>query len=463
MSSIEVDRILGKDDDSAFHELLSIPEDQWFDRKSGRISPKDLARPLIAFANSEGGTIAVGLSNGKIDGVSPQLDNAIRQAAIDFTVPPVRARITSHEADGKRILVVRVEPSNHVHTSKSGECYLRIGDESRKLSLAEQQELTFDRGPHLFESSPAGLVIKDLGNHHLTAFKELIGSASNLKALQARDLVNRQDEVTVAAELLFDDRPQRDYSNAHVRIIKYDSDERGVGARMSLVEDARVDGPIPQQISEATRIIERLLPHRQQLAASGRFENTPIIPRDAWLEGLVNAVVHRSYSLMGDHIRVEIFPTRIEISSPGRFPGLIDPSRPLNISRFARNPRIARVCSDMGITRELGEGINRIFEEMKIRGLTEPIYKQGSANVVLILKSSDSVSSETLNQLSKSAQKVLNVLRLEDRPLGTGQIAELAKIARPTAIRSLQQLKEAGLVVWTGTSAQDPRASWKVL
>jgi len=41
------------------------------------------------------------------------------------------------------------------------------------------------------------------------------------------------------------------------------------------------------------------------------------VPEDAWLEGVVNAAVHRSYSLAGSHIRVEIFSDRIEIQSPG--------------------------------------------------------------------------------------------------------------------------------------------------
>lgn len=121
------------------------------------------------------------------------------------------------------------------------------------------------------------------------------------------------------------------------------------------------------------------MPKWRQLAQSGFFEPTHRIPEGAWLEGLVNAVVHRSYSMMGDHIRVEIFPNRLEIFSPGRFPGLADPRHPLQIPRFARNPRIARVLSDMGVTRELGEGIKRMFEEMRRRGLSDPIYTRPQA------------------------------------------------------------------------------------
>ena len=64
------------------------------------------------------------------------------------------------------------------------------------------------------------------------------------------------------------------------------------------------------------------MPQRRALADSGLFEAQPIVPRAAWLEGVVNAVIHRSYSLAGDHIRVETDPNRVEIESPGRFPGL---------------------------------------------------------------------------------------------------------------------------------------------
>ena len=88
----------------------------------------------------------------------------------------------------------------------------------------------------------------------------------------------------------------------------------------------------------------------------GSFALDTQIPDDAWMEGLVNAAIHRSYSLMGDRIRFEIFPSRIEISSPGRFPGLADPREPEKISRFARSPHIARVMTDLGIGQELGEG-----------------------------------------------------------------------------------------------------------
>ena len=204
------------------------------------------------------------------------------------------------------------------------------------------------------------------------------------------------------------------------------------------------------------------MPKWRQLTDAGRFEPRPRIPRDAWLEGLVNAVIHRSYSMMGDHIRVEIFPNRIEIHSPGRFPGIVNPDRPLEIDRYARNPRIARVCSDLGITRELGEGIRRIFEEMRGRGLVDPVYTQSSAAVRLVLWASDALPSEVLARLTPSARAILDVMRQGQRPVGTGEISDLADVTRMTATRALRQLQDEGLVTWDGRTAKDPRATWRM-
>lgn len=463
MSSLEVDTALAKTGDALLRSLTALSEDQWFDRKSGRINARDLSRPLVAFANAEGGTIVIGLRDGHADGVSDELENAVRQAPIDFTVPPVRARVECRTINNAKILIVRVEPSENVHTNKAGECFLRIRDESRRLSLAEHQELIYDRGSRPFEATPVDLCVEDLSPDCTEEYRQAIGSSSVREMLAARDLIDRRGNLTVAAVLLFDDHPQHDYPNAHIRVLRYDDDDRGTGSTMSLVEDLRIDGPLPQQIANAAKIIERLLPQHQRLALSGRFERTPLIPRDAWLEGLVNAVVHRSYSMMGDHIRVEIFPHRIEISSPGRFPGIVNPDLPLSITRYARNPRIARVCADMGITRELGEGIKRIFHEMQKIGLAEPIYRQTSSSVTLTLSAADAVPPDLLASLPPSAVKVLRALRIAGQPLGTGQVAEFADIARPTAARALRALAAADLVVWEGTSDKDPRASWRLL
>jgi ATP-dependent DNA helicase RecG len=149
--------------------------------------------------------------------------------------------------------------------------------------------------------------------------------------LRARNLLTQDGRLTVAGYLLFSAAPQRLFPNAQVRVLKYTDTERGSGSGLTLADDGdiRCEGSIPEQITHAAQAIDAMIPKRRALNESGRFAGLPIIPRDAWIEGLVNAVVHRSYSMSGDHVRVEIFPNRIEITRPGRFPGLADPTNPL--------------------------------------------------------------------------------------------------------------------------------------
>lgn len=466
MIEAEVDLLLEKPAAEAIDLLLAQHESQWFERKSGRIKARELAIPLVAMANAEGGTIAVGLSQGVADGAAPQRANELRQAAADFTEPVVRAR-TSEIAlpgsdDGRVLLLVTVAPGSRVHQTRSGDCYLRIGDESRKLGFAERQELEYDRGTASFDGSPTDATIAALDATQISAYQKLIGSSSPERALAARDLVTEDARATVAAWLLFAARPQRIFPSAHVRVLQYADIERGTGATMSLLEgrDVRCEGSIPRQIDQAARTIEEWVPRVRALAASGRFEPRPIIPRDAWLEGLVNAVLHRSYSLAGDHIRVEIFPDRIEISNPGRFPGHADPNDPGTLVRSARNPRIARVCADMGTARELGEGIVRIFHTMRSAGLAPPVYQQYSSAVRLALSASRAIPDETAATLSAGARKVLDLMRSAGQPLRTGDVEALAGVTRPTALRHLHALRDAGLITWTGQSLRDPQATW---
>lgn len=460
-----VDRVLALPPAQAVAQLVAIDEGQWFERKSGRTAARDVAIPLIAMANAEGGYLVVGIRDGATDGVAPERLNALRQTAHDYTSPVVRCTVTElRAANGRTVLVFRVDPGEHVHESTKGDVYLRVGDESRKLGYAQRRELEYDRGSAPFDGTSVNASRHDLDAAQVSAYQEAIGSATPKGMLAARDLLTRDRNLTVAGWLLFAKRPQSLFPSAVVRVLRYSHSERGTGSQMTLLAggDIRCEGSIPEQITQATSLIEEWVPKTQPLAPSGRFEPRSIIPRNVWLEGLVNAVLHRSYSMAGDHIRVEIFPNRIEISNPGRFPGLADPAKPLGISRYARNPRIVRVCSDLGIARELGEGIKRIFSEMRNMGLADPIYAQTSGSVHLLLSSADALPDDVRASLSRGARQVLDVLRREGRPLGTGQVAELADIARPTASRHLQALRELGLVIWEGQGPKDPRASWRL-
>lgn len=454
--------------------LLELPEDQWFDRKSVRVKPARLAEAIGAFAHAEGGTVVVGLSDGAVEGIDsdPARVNDLRQASIDCLRPPVTVRV--REVDCRRsdgmpdhLLVIEVEPSERVHEMASGECYLRIGDESRRLSFAQRQELEFDRGLTGYEAQRlAERAFVDLDATLMESYRRAAGATHDARRLLAsRGLLLPDFGVTVGGYLLFAAHPQDLFPSAYVRVLRYYGTSRESGIRQNLASDGdfRAEGSIAQQIHEAERLIEDNIPRRRALGPDGLFAEVPIVPREAWLEGVVNAVVHRSYSMTGDHVRVEMFEDRIEITSPGRFPGLADVTRPLEVMRLARNPRIARVCFDLRITQELGEGIRRIFDEMRAQGLEDPLYEQGSGHVRLTLLSRSRISERVASELPLGAREILTVLREQARPMRTGAVESVSGRSRPTVVKYLQVLKRAGLIKWSGTSPNDRTATWEAI
>ena len=365
--------------------------------------------------------------------------------------------------DGERdkLLVIDIEASETVHRTYDDRVYLRVGDEDRKLSFRQRQELLYDKGQAFFETNVVPTAsLDDLDDELCADYADAVDHPDPARLLKARGLITRSNEVTAGAILLFGRDPQAFYPESTIRVLRYAGSGRGTGSRQQLRYDQRFDGCLPRAMTEARSEIFEQLPARQALGVDGRFGPVALIPEDAWLEGLVNAVVHRSYSLTGDHIRVEIFDDRVEIESPGRFPGIVDLSDPLSVIRFARNPRIARVLADLRFGQELGEGIRRIHEEMRLAGLGDPDYVQTSASVQLTLSSAP-VDRELESRLPSGGRELVRLIRESERP-STGDLQEATRLSRPAVLKRLRTLEELGLIERIARSRNDPRAYWRL-
>ena len=464
--SLTVERLQSAEPQAVAELVLSESESQWFDRKSARIRPQQLAESLVALANADGGTLVIGAHDGRCEGVdaSPRRHNQWRQAGLDCTQPPVRyashliACVNQHGEDD-HLFVIDVSPGERVHATTKDEVFLRVGDSNRKLNFEQRLELQYDRGDTTFELTGSRTVHDSaLDAAAVAEYAEHLGHPEPERLLQARDLVDREDRPNAAALLLFGAVPQRAFPQAWVRVIRYEGTERRTGGDQNIVRDVACEGTLPLQVNAARDAIRELLPTRRALGADGRFEWLPIIPEEVWIEALVNAVIHRAYSNFGDHIRVSIFDDRMEVSSPGRFPGVSPPEDLTNVRRFARNPRIARVMSDLAYGQELGEGLRRMVSVMESRGLRRPTIRQTAGGTEITMSGAFDVLS-AISTLSATARALYALLEAAG-DLRTGALAELAGVARPTALRYLAELESAQLVVRVGSSPKDPTAYW---
>lgn len=459
-----------RDDERVIDFLVNQKEDQWLERISARTQSRTLADLLVGFANAEGGLIAAGIHDGKIEGVSSSARvNDWRQAAMDFTRPPVRHRFEllpclNSNGEKDEIALIEVEPSERAHETARGETFLRVGDENRRLGLLEAQELRYDKGDSTYDASALERTsFEDVDERLVNRYVDSVSASTPRdEVLSARGLVDDEGDcsrLTVAGLMVLGKSPQTHLPEATLRVLRYQGSSRETGIRANVIHDERLEGAIPLQIEAARGRIQELLPKAIRLGSEGRFVDQTSIPEAVWLEAIVNAATHRSYSMGGDHIRVEIFDDRLEVESPGRLPGLVRPEN-IRSSRFARNPRIARALSDLGFGRELGEGVNRMFEEMSRVGLPDPVYSElpGSVRVALLV---DPLATRVMQLLPVGSEQFVEFLVRKDR-ITTPQAAELLGVSRPTALKHLRGLRDADLLDHVATSPKDRRGYWRL-
>lgn len=109
-------------------------------------------------------------------------------------------------------------------------------------------------------------------------------------------------------------------------------------------------------------------------------------PSDALKEVLVNAVIHRDYSL-NDDIHVKIYDNRIEILSPGKLPGYMTIEN-IYDDRFSRNPNIVRMLHNLPdpVNHDIGEGLDTVKNELKKSGLIAPIFEEKDNSFIVTIK-----------------------------------------------------------------------------
>lgn len=464
----------------SIEKLKTMPESQFFDRKSGRLAARDFAPQLSAFANASGGLIAIGIEDdGRITGVSDEKENSFRQAAFDnLQIPPLyrieKVKCTLESGNMGFIMLFHITPSaNDIIKLKNGEAYLRVGDTSRKLSAEQLAALEYSKGIKSFESRIIDdATLDDLDQDLIHQYTALLDPAvsSPLDVLKGRGLIKEKAgnyAITVAAILLFGKAPTQYLPGARVRFLRYEGVTAEVGSRLNLVKDITLEKPLQQLLGEGQKLLASQMREFQQLGRDGVFKKIPEYPEFAWLEGLVNAVAHRDYSIQGDYIRITMFDDRIEFSSPGRLPSIVTVDN-IQTTRFSRNPMIARVLSDFGWVRELNEGVKRIYTDMASFFLDPPVFSEPNGNtVLLVLRNNIAARSmrrmatqkanfgkrwEMLSSLDREiAYYVANVDKCTPRELMvfTGK-------SRPTIINHIKLLMEENMIEEHSASPKDP-------
>ena len=287
----------------------------------------DWADEIAAFANADGGALLCGVSDdGEVQGMSrgqmDELERLIFEVCSDSIEPPIRVKIFRREiSEGKAYLMVEAPEGDALHDSPGGN-YIRVGSSKRLLSSEERLRLAQRRGQSRFrwfdEQTVPGTGFGTLDEDLWKPLLSVEGSASPELGLEKMGLLaldeNDTTRATVAGVLLCTISPDQWLPNACITATHY----RGADRASGQLDAQTITGPLDRQITQALAFATR----NMSVAAikEPARQDIPQYSVNALFEALVNAVVHRDYSIRGSRIRLSMFNDRLEICSPGTLP-----------------------------------------------------------------------------------------------------------------------------------------------
>lgn len=467
--------------EDSLRALIALGEGQFLELKGtwsygtalptplGKRAVRDVvAEYVAAFANADGGTLVVGVED---DGTPTGHGRDADEIDTLVAVPQRRLRsplACDHQLldlEGHEVLVIEVPRAPRAVMVDGNGFPYRVGDQAIKESEERINGLKQEYLERGFEQRLADAAPEDVN------LGLLPDSGRDPAWLARRGLVmprHGTSAVSNAAVLLAGHQPiSRWHPAASVRVFRVDGVEALTGTDRNVTQVARLEAPIAEVIPTAYDLVAAQI-RRSEKLHDLFFRETPEYPTFAWQEAIVNAVAHRDYSDRGRGVEVWLFDDRMEVRSPG---DLVPPVRLEDLSartgtHASRNPLIARVLVELGLMREEGEGIARMFDEMRRSLLTPPMFAvTADERFVVTLRNTpifetgDDGWKRVVEALGLTAEQT-RVLLSHPEGFTSRDYQELNEVDRDEAYRQIQDLVTSGIVL--GAERRGPNAPYRL-
>lgn len=382
---------------------------------------------------------------------------------------------------------MHIPASGQLHTNQADECFMRVGDKSKKLNFDERMQLLYDKGERYCEDKDVyGATIDDVGMTLVNDYINVIGyGKSGMEYLRENnDFVTEADgqqKISTACILLFGKNPQRFFPRARTRFIRYEGKEEKVGRDMNVIKDVTFEGAILQQVRSTIDYLETQVSEHSFLGEHGIFVSRRNYSKYAIQEMVVNSCCHRAYNIKGTEIQIKMFDDRIVFETPGDLPGLVRPDN-IRHTHFSRNPKIAQYLKAYKYVKEFGEGIDRICSELETKGCAIPSFHVDAFILKATLmaewttekefdRPSTAQDNDTVNAQEKNAEfterqrKIYEIIKngtVNDTVNGTVNAQNLSValgISLSTTKRDLYVLRDMNLIQFVGS---DKTGHWEV-
>jgi ATP-dependent DNA helicase RecG len=395
-------------------ELIRSGENSGVEFKRDDVQNYDLAKELVAFLNLDGGTVLLGVEDdGRISGTTrDRLDEWVAELCRVKISPPIVPLLSwARDAEpGRHVLAVSVtlgpdKPYARVHDGRST-YFIRVGSTSREASREEMQRMFQASGRLQYGLKPvsgAGIDAFDLRRLRDYFTRVLRGPApagGDLREwttlLENVELMTEsagKEVATIDGLLLFGKSTHRFLPQSGIRALCYpgtvpdyatraDEDLRGAMVPLGAEDGTLVEiGPVEQ----AWDFVRRNTTPTAHLEGGRRIDRWEY-PEGVVREAVVNALVHRDYSIAGTDIMLAIYVDRLEIVSPGRLPNTVTVAGMRSGMRYARNQTLVNVMRDYGYVDARGMGVrNKIIPGMLAHNGTEPEILAEDSRVIVRL------------------------------------------------------------------------------
>lgn len=357
-------------------KLIGSAESTTVEWKQSVSEINEIIETAVAFANTEGGRIFIGISpEGEIVGVhigKGTVEKLVNQISQN-TDPKLHPKVSSKKIAGKEVVIVEVQESHDHLMLGFGKPYKRVGCSTVKMAKDEYERLILEKHAdklHFDEQICKDAKISDISEEKIKSFVKKAKTQRGLSVdpnLSVTDILRKlklikDGKLTNAAILLFGKDTQDFFLQSELKAIRF----KGTDETRPMLDFKTIGGDAITLLEKAESFIYDHIPMKAWIE-SGKLQRQEkwLYPPDAIREALANALAHRDYRSSGK-VQVRIFDDRLEIWNPGLLPP------PLTVAKlkvkhdsFPRNPLIAKAFSGLNLPRMWVQERARLFNSAR--------------------------------------------------------------------------------------------------
>jgi ATP-dependent DNA helicase RecG len=417
-----------------------------------------IVKTIIGFCNRYGGKLIIGVDSernivgmpeNEIQRIMEYLDKSIFESC----APPIIPSVYSQRIGDKFLLIIEVSTGMSKPYFRKSEgvdkgTYIRLGRSTVRATAEMIEDLKWQSRGRSYDGMPVYQTQEeDLDKNKILAFlnsrKAPKVKTITREILSSYDLIIEEHSATystVGGILLFGKKPQKFFSESTILCTHFS----GISGREAL-GSLECTGTLFEQFYIAHNFIVSRLSKSFSIRGIKRQEELEV-PEPAIREMLLNAVIHRNYHIEAP-TKIAIYDNRIEIFSPGVFPGPLDTQNLKLGLTFIRNKVICKVFREAGLIEKLGSGFITLFESYEKKGLHKPEVIEGEGFVKCILPR-PSFGGGSVGE-DKETQAILALFEVSAE-IAISDVINTLHISRPTAGRRLNELINKGIIEQVG-------------